>query len=292
LDTRHGVRLVLLAAIWGGSFLFMRIAVESLGAMATAEARLALAGATIAAYLAASGKQLRWRAHWRYYVAVGAINSAAPFVLYAWSAQHLPASYLAVINATSPLFGAVVAALWLREPLTTAAALGLAAGLGGVVLLVGLGPLAASPAVIAAATAAVGAAICYAVGSAYVKRRAYRVDASALAGGSNIGAALVVLPLAVASPPSGWPASGAIWAVLGLGVLCTGVAYLLYYRLVTDIGPAKALTVTFLIPLFGILWGALFLGEAVTPTMLGGCALVLVGTALILRPAREPRRQA
>jgi drug/metabolite transporter (DMT)-like permease len=281
------VRLVLLAAIWGGSFLFVRVAVVSLGPMATAEARVALAGATIAAYLLFVGKRLAWRAHWRYYAAVGTINSAAPFALYAWSAQHLPASYLAVINATSPLFGTLVAAAWLGDRLAAHTVIGLGAGLAGVILLVGLGPVVASPAVIAASIAALGAAICYALGSAYVKRRAYAVDAAALAGGSNIAAALVLLPLALASPPPGWPTAEAAWAAVGLGILCTGVAYLLYYRLVTDVGPARALTVTFLIPAFGMLWGAVFLGEPITATMLGGCALVLVGTGLILAPARR-----
>ena len=286
MQTRDFVRLLVLAAIWGGSFLFMRVAVVSLGPMATAQARVALAGATVAAYLLFVGKRLDWRTHWRYYTAVGTINSAAPFALYAWSAQYLPASYLAVINATSPVFGTLIAAIWLGDRLTARAALGLAAGLAGVVLLVGLGPITASPAVIAATAAALGAAICYAIGSAYVKRRAYSVDASALAGGSNICAAFVLAPLAVASPPPGWPAPEAAWAAIGLGVLCTGVAYLLYYRLITDVGPARALTVTFLIPAFGILWGALFLGEPVTAIMLAGCALVLVGTGLIFRRTR------
>jgi drug/metabolite transporter (DMT)-like permease len=255
---------MVLAAIWGGSFLFMRMAV------------------------------LDWRTHWRYYTAVGTINSAAPFALYAWSAQYLPASYLAVINATSPVFGTLIAAIFLGDRLTAHAAIGLAAGLAGVVLLVGLGPITASPTVIAATAAALGAAICYAIGSAYVKRWTYSVDASALAGGSNIGAALVLAPLAVASPPPGWPTPEAAWAAIGLGVLCTGVAYLFYYQLITDVGPARALTVTFLIPAFGILWGALFLGEPVTATMLAGCALVLVGTGLIFgrTPPRSESSQA
>jgi drug/metabolite transporter (DMT)-like permease len=121
-----------------------------------------------------------------------------------------------------------------------------------------------------------------------VKRRAYAVDASALAGGSNVAAAAVLLPLAIASPPAAWPTAEGAWSAVALGVLCTGLAYLLYYRLVTDVGPAKALTVTFLIPAFGILWGALFLGEPVTATMLGGCALVLVGTGLIPATRRSP----
>jgi drug/metabolite transporter (DMT)-like permease len=284
-------RLVALAAIWGASFLFMRVAVGPLGAIATAETRLVLAGATIALYLAITGKRLEFGRHWRHYAIVGTLNSAAPFALFAWSAQHLPASYLAVINATAPLFGALVAALWLAERITPRAALGLAAGVAGVATLVGLGPIAATPVTVVAALAGLAAALCYAIASGYVKRESYAVDASALAGGSNVAAAAVLFPLAIVAPPAGLPTPEAAWAALALGVLCTGIAYLLYFRLITDVGPSRALTVTFLIPVFGMLWGAVFLGEVITATMLAGCALVLVGTALILRSARATPAQ-
>jgi drug/metabolite transporter (DMT)-like permease len=282
-------RLVALAAIWGASFIFIRIAVVSIGAIGTAEARLVLAGATIALVLALSGKRLELARHWRHFTIVGVLNSAAPFVLFAWSAYHLPASYLVVLNATAPLFGAFVAAAWLGERITARVALGLGAGLAGVAVLVGLGPIAATPIAVAAALAALAAALCYALASAYVKRQSYVVDPAVLAGGSNIAAAAVLLPFALAAPPAGPPTADALWAAVALGVLCTGVAYLLYFRLITDVGPARALTVTFLIPVFGMLWGAVFLGEAVTASMLAGGALVLVGTGLILARAQNSR---
>jgi drug/metabolite transporter (DMT)-like permease len=279
-------RLLAVAAIWGASFIFTRVAVATLGAMPTAEARLALSGVARARYHAALGKPLAWRAHWRYYLALGTLNSAVPFSLYAWSALYLPASYLVVINATSPLFGALVAAAWLGEPVTARVAAGLAAGLAGVALLVGLGPLETTPVVLAASLAAACAAACYALGSAYVKRRAAGVEPPVLAAGTNIAAALAVLPLALAFPPPGPPTAAGLWSAAALGIVCTALAYVLYYRLVIDVGPARALTVTFLIPVFGMLWGALFLAEPITATMAAGCGLVLVGTALIVAPAR------
>ncbi len=263
----------------------MRVAVGSLGAIGTAESRLALAGATIALVLVVTGKRLDFARHWRHYAVVGILNSAAPFVLFAWSAQHLPASYLVVVNATAPLFGAIVAAAWFGERITARKALGLVAGLAGVATLVGLGPVAATPTTVAAALAGLAAALSYALASGYVNRRSYAVDSTALAGGSNIAAAAVLLPFAIAAPPAGLPTADAAWAAAVLGVVCTGVAYLLYFRLIGDVGPARALTVTFLIPVFGMLWGALFLGEAITATMLAGGALVLVGTGLILGSA-------
>jgi drug/metabolite transporter (DMT)-like permease len=286
-------RLVALAAIWGASFIFIRIAVVPLGPIATSELRVALAAVALLAWLRLAGVDLAWRAHWRFYLAVGLLNSAAPFALWAFSAIHLPASYLVVLNATSPLFGAVVSTVWLRERITARAALGLAAGVAGVAMLVGLGPVRATPPVLWAIAAGAVAALFYAVAAAYMKRRAAGVDAAAVATGSQIGAALLLAPLLLPLPPVALPTPAEWIAVVLLGVLCTGIAYLLYFRLIADVGPTRALTVTFLIPIFGMLWGALFLGEAITPVMAAGCALVLAGTALILRrpaQASDPRQ--
>jgi drug/metabolite transporter (DMT)-like permease len=279
-------RLVALAAIWGASFIFIRVAVVPLGPVATAELRVVLASVTLLAWLGFAGIGLGLRAHWRLYLAVGTLNSALPFALWGFSAIHLPASYLVVLNATSPLFGAAVSAVWLRERITARAALGLAAGVAGVAMLVGLGPVRPTPAVLWAIAAGALAALLYAVAAAYMKRRSSAVDAAAVATGSQLGATLVLAPLLAPLAPVAWPTPGEWAAVVALGVLCTGVAYLLYFRLIADVGPTRALTVTFLIPLFGMLWGALFLGEAITPVMAAGCALVLAGTALILRRPR------
>jgi drug/metabolite transporter (DMT)-like permease len=286
-------RLVALAAIWGASFIFIRVAVVPLGPIATSELRVALAAVALLAWLRFAGVGLAWRAHWRFYLAVGLVNSALPFALWAFSALYLPASYLVVLNATSPLFGAVVSAVWLRERIAARAALGLAAGVVGVAMLVGLGPVRATPAVLWAIAAGALAALSYALAAAYMKRRPAGVDAAAVATGSQIGAALLLAPLLLPLPPVALPTPAEWIAVVLLGVLCTGIAYLLYFRLIADVGPTRALTVTFLIPLFGMLWGALFLGEAITPVMAAGCALVLAGTALILRQpvrASDPRR--
>jgi drug/metabolite transporter (DMT)-like permease len=279
-------RLVALAAIWGASFIFIRVAVVPLGPVATAELRVVLASVTLLAWLGFAGIGLGLREHWRLYLVVGTLNSALPFALWAFSAIHLPASYLVVLNATSPLFGAAVSAVWLRERITARAALGLAAGVAGVGMLVGLGPVQPTPAVLWAIAAGALAALLYAVAAAYMKHRSSAVDAAAVATGSQLGATLVLAPLLAPLAPVAWPTPAEWAAVVALGVLCTGIAYLLYFRLIADVGPTRALTVTFLIPLFGMLWGALFLGEAITPVMAAGCALVLAGTALILRRPR------
>jgi drug/metabolite transporter (DMT)-like permease len=278
-------RLTALAAIWGASFLFMRVAVPPLGPIATAELRVLLAGTALLVWLRVAGIDLAWREHWKLYLVVGTINSAAPFALFAFSALHLPASYLVVLNATAPLFGAAVSVVWLRQRLTARATLGLAAGVGGVATLVGLGPITPSPMIIWAIVASALAALCYALAAAYMKRRAAAADSGAAATGSQLCASLALAPLLPAMPPTAWPTVGEWTAVILLGVLCTAIAYLLYFRLIADVGATRALTVTFLLPVFGMLWGAIFLGEAITITMALGCGLVLLGTALILQPA-------
>jgi drug/metabolite transporter (DMT)-like permease len=287
-------------AVWGGSFLFMRVAVPPLGPIATAELRVLLAGAVLLVWLRVAGLRLGWREEWRLYLVVGTINSAAPFALWAFSALHLPVSYLVVLNATSPCFGALVSAAWLGERFTARTALGLVAGVGGVALLVGLGPEPPTPQVTWALVAGALGALCYALAAAYLKRRAHTPGAAAVATGSQLAATAGLLPLLPALPPVAWPTSGEWIAVVMLGVLCTAIAYLLYFRLIADVGATRALTVTFLIPVFGMLWGAVFLGETITGTMAAGCGLVLAGTALVFarpaagraRPPAAPERRA
>jgi drug/metabolite transporter (DMT)-like permease len=285
-------RLLALAALWGGSFLFMRVAALPLGPIATAELRVALATLTLLAWLRIAGIRLEWRREWRLYLVVGTINSATPFALWAFSALYLPVSYLVVLNATSPLYGALVSAAWLGERLTARAALGLGAGVGGVAMLVGLGPVQPTPPVVWAIVAGALGSLCYAVAAAYLKRRPDAPAPAAVATGSQLAATLALLPLLPAMPPAAWPAPGEWTAVVMLGVLCTAIPYLLYFRLIADVGATRALTVTFLIPMFGMLWGALFLGETITGTMAAGCGLVLLGTALIIARPPAPRRRA
>ncbi|MBI4756979.1 MAG: DMT family transporter, partial [Betaproteobacteria bacterium] len=220
------------------------------------------------------------RAHWRHYLVMGLINSALPFLLFAYAAQTLSASLLSILNSTAPIFGAVVAALWLRTPVSRPAMAGLALGLAGVVLLVGGGVSVAERGVPAALAAALVAPLCYALASAYAKTTSAAVEPFDNAHGSMWAAALLVLPLMPLAPMRHVPAAGDWLAVALLGVVCTGAAYLMYFRLIRDVGPVRALSVTFLIPVFGVLWGALFLGEPVGWSLLLGGALVLMGTAL------------
>ena len=283
--------LLLLSALWGGSFLFIRVAVPVLGPLALAEARVGLADLALLLYAASRRRAPDLRARWRPLLVIGAINSALPFALIMAAELRLSASLAAILNATSPLFGALVAA-WLGEALPARKVAGLLLGTLGVAVLVDWSPLPRTGATLLAVGASLLAALCYGRAAAYTKARAPGLPPLTLAVGSQLGASLVLLPLIPLAPPRAWPPVGVALCVLALALLSTAVAYLLYFRLIVNVGPTKALTVTFRTPLFGVTWGALFLREPVGPGTLLGGAIVLAGTALVTgllpRPARTP----
>ena len=272
------MRLVALAAIWGASFLFMRIAAPAIGPLATAELRMLVAGATLAAWFAFVGFDPQWRRWWRYYLAIGLVNSAAPFLLYAYSALHLSVGLMAVINATSPMWGALLSTLVLKDRLTARRSAGLVLGIAGVALV--SGPQAASAWL--AIAACLGAAFCYGLAGIVLRLAARDTTARGMAVGTQTMAGLLLLPLLLTAP-SAVPPTGVIASVLAIGIVCSGVAYVMYFRLIADIGATRALTVTYLIPMFGVLWGAIFLGEPLTLATLLGGLIVIAGTVLVLR---------
>lgn len=280
MDTASLFRLLLLAAIWGGSFLFMRIGVPVFGPVALIAFRVSIAATFLWLVSLWFRKSLDFRRQWRHYLIIGLLNSAFPFLLFAYAAQTLTASLLAILNATSPLFGALVAALWLRTPMTRSVTVGLLSGLGGVVLLVGNGVSMAGDTGWTAMAAGLIAPLSYSLASTYARAFPSAATPFGNAHGSMWMASLLLLPLLFLAPPR-QTAMAADWAALtSLGVLCTGAAYLLYFRLIQDIGPTRALSVTFLIPLFGVLWGVIFLNEAVGwMTALSGL-MILAGIAL------------
>ena len=280
-------RLIALAVIWSASFVFIRVLAPPLGPVWTATLRVLVAGVALVAWLAIAGVDADVRRHWRAYLVVGLVNSAAPFLLFSWAALTLPASYLAILNAASPMFAALAAAIWLGEHLTGAKLVGLAVGAAGVALVSRAGPLAPTPDVLLAVIASLGGALCYAIAGVWLKRHGAGLQPVAIAGWSQMGAAAALLPVAAATPMPG-PITPAVVANLAaLALVCSGIAYLLYYRLIRDVGPTRAMTVTFLMPALGMLWGVLFLGETVNATMLAGAALVIGGTAAVLRPRRS-----
>ena len=285
-------QLFILAALWGGSFLFIRVGVTDLGVAPLMALRVGIGAIFLLLMLVLRGtareawSTMRERA-WPLLV-VGVLNSAAPFCLFAYAELTLSAGVTSVINATTPLWGALVAFLWLNDRLTRLRVTGLAIGFAGVLALVwdqmfahdaasaSLSPMATA----LAALAALAATLCYGIAASYTKRHLMGVDSLTVAAGTMSAATLVLLPFALFSWPAGAVSLHAWGAVLGLGIACTGVAYMVFFHLIAVAGPARAITVTFVIPIFGILWGALFLAERVSVGMAVACAIVLAGTAL------------
>ena len=280
MDGASLARLLLLAAIWGGSFLFMRIAAPVLGPTLLIAWRVALAAFFLLAIAAVSRRSIGVRAHWRHYLILGACNSAVPFLLFAFAAQTLSASLLAILNATAPIFAAAIAGIAGRTLPSPKVMLGLVLGIAGVAVLASFDAVMVRSGAVVALVAALGASLSYGIASNYAKS-APDVDPFANALGTMCAATLLIAPAAPFFAPHAPPGPGVVMAVVALGVVCSGVAYLLFFRLIADLGPASALTVTFLIPVFGVLWGRLFLGEPIGIHTLAGSAIVVVGTALV-----------
>lgn len=274
-------RLLLLSAIWGASFLFMRMGAPVLGPSRLIFARVGLAAVFLLVMAVYLRQPLNVRRHWKHYFILGLLNSALPFLLFAFAAQTVSASLLSILNATAPIWASVIGAICLRTRPASKALFGMLLGVIGVSLIVGTETLRLPAGGTLAIIAGLGAAFSYGMATIYTKS-APSVEPFANAHGSMWAASLMLMPLALqAGPMASTPALHVMLAVIALGIVCSGVAYLLYFRLIADIGAASALTVTFLIPVFGILWGSLFLGEHVGWHTLAGSLIILIGTALV-----------
>jgi len=269
-----------------------RSALPALGPLWLAWARVTLAFAALFAVAVVRRDVATLRERWRDYLVVGTVNSALPFALYGFAEQYVSASIAAILNATSPFFGALIAALWLKEALSFRQLAGMALGAAGVVWVVGWHAGPASGTVVAAVGACLAAALCYGIGGVYTKVRMSGVPSAAIALYTQLGAATVLSPFALAGPTPAAPTAVVAVNVLALALASTAYAYRLYFRLIADVGPTRALTVTFLIPLFGVLWGVALLGERLTADMAIGGALILTGTWIATRGAPRCRSAA
>ena len=295
MRARDVVELLALAALWGMSFLFMRVAAPEFGAVPLAAVRVAGAALCLSPLLFIAPHRAPLRRYWRSIAFVGVIHSALPFMLFALAALAINTGLSAIFNATTAMWAALIAWLWLGEPLSRNRTVGLLLGVAGVIGLAWdsasfkLGEHGVSSAV--AVAACLGAAFCYGFSANYAKRKLDGVPPLLVAAGSQLGAAAaLVLPGAWLWPAAN-PDATAWSSVAALAVLCTAAAYILYYRLIAQVGAAKASTVTLLVPLFAVTWGAVFLTETLKPAMVFFCAVILLGTALTTGVLRWPVRQ-
>jgi len=277
-------RWLLLATLWSLQFIFMRMSVPVFGTGVVAEARALCAALFLLPWVAyVAREQLALVAHWRDHFTVGLVNNVLPFLLFAFAATVLPAGYLAVINGTVPLWAAVIAAVVLKEPLGARRIAGFALGIAGVALIVNLGPVALDARTVLGALAGIAGAALWGWAGVIIKQRTGTLAPISLAAGSIVFAAAMMSPAWAQLPPPAFWTGEALFALVALGVVCSGVAYLPFFTLIRDIGPSRTLTVGLAIPVLGIFWGWLLLGEAVTAPMLGGAALVVSALVLVNR---------
>ncbi|MGS3176516.1 DMT family transporter [Aeromonas sanarellii] len=289
-------RLLALAAIWGASFLFMRIAAPAFGSINTTFLRVFFALVGLAAMLLLLRTPMQFQGKLKSIMVLGIINSGVPFLMYAVAALWLPAGYSAILNATTPLMGALIGFSFFHEVLTLRKWVGVMLGLVGIGLITTTGEVDLSGQLAIGVLACLIATACYGCAGFLTRRWVTErggLDAKLVAFGSQIGAVLFLLPFfgytLATGPAVDWAQPG-VWAsVLAVGFLCTAFAYLLYFRLIADIGPLRSLTVTFLIPPFGILWGYLVLGETLTGGFVLGGAVVCFAVWLVSSPARAAK---
>jgi drug/metabolite transporter (DMT)-like permease len=273
--------LVLLGVLWGGSFIFIRVAVPALGPFVLMELRVGLGAAALALSAIAVGRLPKLRARWKQFLVIGALNAAIPFSLIAAAEISLTASLAAILNSTTVLFTAVVAAVWMGDPLTVRKIVGVVLGIIGVTVLVGWDPITLNGVVLLAVGAMLAASFSYALGAVYAKRRFAGTPPLVMAIGQPAAAALLLLPLAAASVPGERPPEAVVLSVLGLALLSTSVAYMLYFRLIENVGPTSTVTVTLLVPVFGLLFGVLLLNEPFGLGTLAGLGIILSSVVLV-----------
>ena len=286
------LRLLLLAAIWGASFLFMRIAAPVLGSMPTAFFRASLGMLGLLALLLVLRLSWDFRGKLKAGLLLGVINAGLPSAMYCLAALVLPAGYSAIFNATTPMMGVLIGMLFFAEALTLSKAAGVALGLFVVAVLTRTGPVEFDLQLLLGAGACLVATACYGFAGFLTRRwigQQGGLDNRLTAFASLCGASLFLLPFFIGSlavqPPASWGGLEVWLSLAGLGFVCTAFAYVLYFRLLADIGPIKASTTTFLIPPFGVLWGALLLGEPLSWAYMYGGVLIALALWLVVRPS-------
>ncbi len=292
MTTKQLIQLLCLAAIWGGSFIFMRVLAPVFGPIWTASMRLFIAGVFLLGLYRVQRYKLNWKRDIKHFILIGIINSSIPFFFYAYAALHIPASLSVILNAMAPMFGAIFAAMFALEKLTIRKGIGLLTGFSGVAVISISGLALEGDNVPFAIAACLGATICYGLSGVYVKLKAGHIPPKDIACGSQLMAGIALMPLSVYFPVMGEITIMHLILLTVFAILCSALAYLIYYNLIVEVGPTKTLTVTYLMPVFGILWGAMLLGESLTSKMALGGLMILAGTMIVTNVKFSTRRKS
>ena len=281
MKAKDSVDLILLAAVWGASFLFMRMGAPEFGVVALTQLRMLIGALFLLPVLKLRVGFDELPGNWKPLTMLGFYNSAIPFLFLTYATLYVTGGFSSVINATAPLWGALVAWVWLSQRMSKTGVVGLILGFVGVGVLAGDAESLASPGATLAVAAAAAGAFFYGIGANYAKRYTQHMNSLSVATGSMLFPAIILTPFAIYFWPDVQPSMRAWGALVAMGIFSTGFAYILYFRLIANVGPAKAITVAYLIPAFAVVWGALFIDEKVTLLMIVGCLIIFLGTALV-----------
>lgn len=285
------LRLLVLAAMWGGSYICMRVVTPVFGPILTANIRVLLAGFAFLLYYRVVSFDPQWKKNGRHYLVMGVLHAAIPFSLIAYASSHIPPAYPALLNATTPLFGALFSWLWLQESMGPRKIGGLLLAFLGVGLVAKVGASHTTGAFLLPVLACLGASFCYALATLYLKKWGGGTKPLGVAGCSQLLAGFLLFPLASTQRlPAAFTAEVVIYLLI-LALVCSSLAYLLYYQLLAEIGPTKTLTVTFLLPLFTMLWSVVLLHKKISWDMLFGALVILGGTWLVVQNSPSSRKQ-
>lgn len=281
MNLKQLVILVILSALWGASFIFIKISSPVLGPFFLMDIRILLAGTVLLIYSIIIKNKFDFFLHWKKYLFLGIFNAALPFTLIATAALTLTASLLSILNSTMPIFTAVIAALWLKNKLDVKITTGILLGFTGVIIIVGWNPVSTEPIIFLSAGFSIAAAACYGISSVYLKKNCSEIPTLNILTGQLLGGGLVLLPFALLNIPSEWPQTDIIFSVLALSLICTALALFMYIYLLKSAGPTKAASTLFLVPVFGTTWGIMLLGDTVNLEKLIGLLCVMISIYLI-----------
>ncbi len=282
MNTKQFIKLILLSAIWGSSFIFMRILSPAIGPITTSFVRLFIAGSFFLIFYRIKSIQLNIKDNLKTIAIIALVNTSIPFTLYAIAALYVPAGISAITNSMSPMFGMIFSIIMLKKSTSLKGLTGLALGIIGVALITGGGATTLSLNTIYGVGASLIAAMCYGLGSVLIMKYAVNIRPIIMAGSSQFIASLYLIPILPFQNATIQVDKAVVFSMLALALICSALAYLIYYNLVAEIGPTKTLTVTFLIPIFSLLWGAIFLSETITIYTVLGMIIVLLGTKLVV----------
>ena len=274
MENKYWILITILGAVWGSAFMFIKIATPELGPIALVNIRLAVAGLIFIPFLLQNKYLKHFKSNIKNILVLSIVNTALPFSLFAFASLESSSNMLSILNGTTAIMAVIISTIWLKVKLNVYQIMGVFVGLFGIIVL-------ANPDNIYISTKAtifcLGAAFCYALSANYIQKFAHKTNTTVLIGWSLVIASILLIPLTLLNLPSQFPSPKVIFSILWLGVISTGIAFLGYVRLIEKIGAVKTATVAYFIPVFGVIWGYIFLSEPITLQILIGMMLILTG---------------